>query len=33
MKNAAEQEATLDKKYQEIVKMIDNNPEWSYNSK
>jgi hypothetical protein len=33
MKNAAEQEAALDKKYQEMLAMIDNNPDWSYNSK
>ena len=33
MKNAAEQEAALDKKYQEILTMIDKNPDWSYVSK
>ncbi|MBR6908224.1 hypothetical protein IKN40_07270 [bacterium] len=33
MKNAAEQEAALDKKYQEILTMIDKNQDWSYISK
>ncbi len=33
MKNAAEQEAALDKKYQEMITLIDNNPDWSHNTK
>ncbi len=33
MKDAAEQEATLDKKYQEMLKVIDNTQDWSYNTK